>query len=75
MKLQQILAIARECKGLSLRELEKKTGISNALLYQMETGQIKEPSFRNIVKVSKVLGVGIERLAESVLQDWLKEKS
>ena len=65
MKLHEAIAYARECKGLTLRALEKKTGISNALLSQIETGHVQEPSFRNIVKISKALGVSLKRLAET----------
>lgn len=67
MKLHEAIASAREDKGLSLRELEKKTGISNALLSQIENGRVKEPSFRNVVKISKALGVSLKRLAEADL--------
>lgn len=63
MTLHEAIAYARECKGWTLRELEKKTGISNALLSQIETGHVKEPSFRNVVKISSALGVSLDRLA------------
>lgn len=63
MKLHEAIAYARECKGLTLRQLEKETGISNALLSQVETGYVREPSFRNVVKIAKALGVKLERLA------------
>lgn len=65
MKLHEAIAYARECSGLSLRALEKKTGISNALLSQMETGIIKEPSFRNVVKLSNALKISLKRLAQA----------
>lgn len=65
MKLCEALAYARECKGLTLRELEKATGIDNALLSQIETGHIKSPSFRNVVKISKALGLSLDRLAQT----------
>lgn len=65
MKLHEAIAYARECKGLTLRALEKETGISNALLSQIESGKIREPSFRNVVKISKALGVSLKRLAET----------
>lgn len=39
MKTGQFLALCREIKGLSLREVEKRTGVSNAALSQIETGQ------------------------------------
>ena len=59
------LALARELKGWTLRDLEKRTGISNALISQMETGHIKEPSFRNIVRLARALGLKLDRLAET----------
>jgi len=63
MKLGELIAVARECKGLTLRDLEKRTGISNALLSQIETGHVKEPSWRNVVKIAKALGLKLDRLA------------
>jgi len=32
--------------GMTLRQVEDKTGISNAYLSQLETGKIKNPSYR-----------------------------
>lgn len=64
MRLNEMLALGRELKGLSLRELERETGISNALLSQMETGHVKEPSWRNVVKVARALNLKLSILAE-----------
>jgi transcriptional regulator with XRE-family HTH domain len=61
--LAHMLAVARECKKMTLRDLEKATGISNALLSQIETGHVKEPSWRNVVKIAKALDLKLERLA------------
>ena len=63
MKLYEALAKARKSKGFSLRALEAKTGISNGLLSQIETGHIEEPSFRKVVKIGKALDVSLKRLA------------
>jgi transcriptional regulator with XRE-family HTH domain len=63
MKIGELIAVARECKGMTLRDLEKKTGISNALISQIETGKIKEPSWRNVVKIARALSLKLERLA------------
>lgn len=41
--------VVRNAKGLTLREVEKQTGISNAYLSQLENGKIKHPSY-NVVK-------------------------
>lgn len=38
----------RTLSGLTLREVEKKTGISNSYLSQLESGKIKEPSYNTI---------------------------
>ncbi len=64
MKLGQMLVIARECKGWTLRELERETGISNALLSQIETGKVKDTSFKNVVLLSRALGLSIDRFAQ-----------
>lgn len=61
----QMLALARELHGLSLRDLERRTGVSNALLSQIETGHVKEPSFRNVVRLARALNLPLERLAET----------
>lgn len=38
----------RKAKGLTLREVETKTGISNAYLSQLETGKIKSPGYDTV---------------------------
>lgn len=55
MKIGQLLLMAREISGRTIRDLERETGISNALISQMETGQVKSPSFRNVVKIARGL--------------------
>lgn len=64
MKIGELLRVAREIRGMTLRDLEQKTGISNTLISQMETGHIKSPSWRNVVKIANVLNLKLERLAE-----------
>jgi transcriptional regulator with XRE-family HTH domain len=66
MTLGGMLALSREIKGMSLRHLASVTGISDGLLSQIETGHVKNPSFSNVVKVSRALGVKLDRLAETV---------
>jgi len=63
MRIGELIAVARELKGWTLRDLEKKTGISNALLSQIETGRIKSPSWRNVVAIAKALNLKLDRLA------------
>ena len=59
-----MVAVARECKGFTLRELEAATGIHNAILSQIETGKIREPSWRNMVKIARALDLKLDRLAK-----------
>lgn len=57
MGLGDQLRFAREGKGLSLRETEERTGISNAVISQYETGKVKQPSFQAIMKLCEVYGI------------------
>jgi len=41
----------RLLRGLTLRDVEKKTGISNCYLSQLETGKTKKPSFEVVSKL------------------------
>jgi transcriptional regulator with XRE-family HTH domain len=65
VKLGELIAIARECKGWTLRDLEKASGVSNALLSQIETNKVKDPGFSTVVKITDVLGIGLERAAKT----------
>lgn len=62
--LGELIGIARECKGWSLRELEKRSGVSNPLISQIETGKIKDPGFETVVRLIDALGVTLDRAAE-----------
>lgn len=44
-------------EGMTLRRVEKLTGISNACVSQMETGHIKHPSPLLLLKLSTVYNV------------------
>lgn len=52
--LGEFLQSARERKGLSLREVEKATGISNPYLSQVEKGKIQQPSPVPLHKLSEL---------------------
>lgn len=54
----------RRSKCFSIRELEKRTGISNAYISQIETGKVKEPSCNKLFKISEALCVPYEILME-----------
>ena len=53
---------ARELKGLSLRDVEDATGISNGYLSQLEGDKIGRPSPVWLHKLSELYGVAYERL-------------
>lgn len=76
MKLGQLLKMAREIKGVTLRDLERETGISNALLSQIETGHVRQPGFQNVVKIARALNVKLDTLADHTvtnLRDVLRD--
>jgi transcriptional regulator with XRE-family HTH domain len=50
--LGEILKKARALKQVSLREVEKKTKISNAYINQLESGLIEEPSPHKLKKLA-----------------------
>jgi HTH-type transcriptional regulator, competence development regulator len=56
---ESLAAIFRESRdrlGMTLREVEAKTGISNAYLSQLESGKIKEPSPKTLHKLCELYG-------------------
>lgn len=54
----------REARGLSLREVEAKTGISNAFFSQIESGKVKRPSPVMLYKLAELFGISYEELME-----------
>jgi HTH-type transcriptional regulator, competence development regulator len=63
MTLGELLSTCRELKRLSLRNVEKKTGISNAYISQLETGKAKNPSLRDAAALAKCYGITVQRIA------------
>jgi DNA-binding Xre family transcriptional regulator len=49
----------RKQRGMTLRELEATSGISNPYLSQMENGKIKGISFNIVVKICSALNISI----------------
>lgn len=56
----------REAKGMTLREVEKETEISNAYLSQLESGKIKQPSPNTLNKLANLYGISYNALMEKV---------
>src|SRR5215470_4813380 len=57
--LQELLAKARRLKGVTLRDVEKATKISNAYLSQLESGSasVAEPSPRKLHALANYYGI------------------
>lgn len=66
MNLGELIAVARECKGWTLRDLEKASGVSNPLISQIETGKVRDPGFTTVVRLMDALGLSLERAAATV---------
>lgn len=63
MLLGELIAVGRECKGWTLRDLERASGVSNPLISQIETGKIKDPGFLTVIRLVDALGISIDRAA------------
>lgn len=68
-RLGEVLRLAREMKGETLRSLEKQTGLSNALISQIETGHIRSPSFEAVVRLARALNVPLKHFEQTV-HEW-----
>lgn len=56
-RLGDYLRAARQVGGLSLRQVEGRTGVSNAYLSQLEGGKIKRPAPAVLQKLCDLYGV------------------
>ena len=63
-QLAEVLKNLRETKGLTLRRVEKVTGISNAYLSQLENGKTQNPSANVLYKLAEAYGVEFNALLE-----------
>lgn len=71
----QYFKALRMSKGLTLREVERQTEISNAYLSQLESEKIKQPSPNTLYKLSQFYKVSYELLMEKVGYPPLKKKT
>lgn len=58
----------RHKRGLTLRQVEEITGISNAYLSQLENGKIKKPSFDTVSVLCKLYSEPLP--VAGVMQGW-----
>jgi transcriptional regulator with XRE-family HTH domain len=63
--LAKVLRQVRGIQGVSLREVERKTGVSNAYLSQLESGAAARPSPQVLHKLSAFYEVPYESLMEA----------
>jgi transcriptional regulator with XRE-family HTH domain len=64
LTLGQLLRDLRLAKGFSLREVERRTGISNPYLSQLENGQIQKPAPHVLHKLAELYGVEYQYLMQ-----------
>jgi len=69
MRFGTFLKTAREIRKLSIRDVEKKSGVSNQHICQIENRHISNAGFLIIVKLARALKVPISRVAEAALKD------
>ena len=62
------LAEARRQRGWTLREAERRTGIPNAHISQLETGTIRRPELATLVPLAAAYGLSPADLAG---REWL----
>ena len=52
----------RQARGWKLRDLERRTGLSNAYLSQLETGHTQNPGIDAVIAISEAFKVSIVSL-------------
>lgn len=57
-----VLAAARKERGWSLREAERRSGVPNAHISQIETGAIKSPELATLHPLAKAYGIQLADL-------------
>lgn len=62
LSLEEILRDAREAKGLSLRDVAERTGISRSHLGYLETGQRERPDPRVLRLLADLYGLALSDL-------------
>lgn len=59
---------ARKEKGWTIKKLSVRTGISQAYLCELETGACKNPTLEKMVRISKILGISLNSLANEEME-------
>ena len=62
MNINEVLKEARIKKGVSLREVQAQTGISNAYISQIETGKVKNIAPLFLKRLGRYYNIPIQEL-------------
>jgi transcriptional regulator with XRE-family HTH domain len=62
LRFGEAVRIAREARGLTLRELSQLTGVSNPLISQIETGKVADTGLSVAVRIARELRLSIDAL-------------
>ncbi len=66
-QLAQVLLLARGLLGLTLRQMEVRTGLSNPYLSQLETGSVRNPTVAALAKLSRGYEIPVYDLLDAAL--------
>lgn len=58
-----VLKAARLEAGLSVRDLERASGVTTALIAKLESGSRPDPSFRTIERLAAAIGISLDEVA------------
>jgi transcriptional regulator with XRE-family HTH domain len=64
-QLAKYLRSLRKASGLTLRTVQKKAGVSNAFISQLESSKVKQPSPVVLHRIAHAYGVTYEALMEA----------
>ena len=65
MRIEYTIKEIRKRKGMTLRDLQRMTGISSGYLSEIENN-MKNPSFFHIILIAKALNVQLEELYKEI---------
>jgi len=63
-ELSSLVRISRAMRKMTLRDLEDKSGVSNALISQIETGKVKDPSWMVGFRLAAALDIPVDVLGD-----------
>lgn len=62
----KIIKVKRMERGLTQQELSERSGVPQPTISQIEQGNRKYPTHKNIQKIAKALGVDLKELDEEM---------